>query len=117
MNKKKKYSMIIGRFQPLHAGHIKLIRTVLNEGKNICIALRDTNISDTDPYDDKERFIMCLKEFNKEMADGRLLIVTIPDIEEIVYGRKVGWGIRQIKLDDKTESISATKIRAKRKKK
>jgi len=115
MAKKKKYSLFIGRYQPLHAGHIKLIRTVLNEGKNVCIALRDTNISNTDPYDDKERFIMCLNEFHKEMAEGRLVVITIPDIEEVVYGRKVGWGIRQIKLDDKTESISATKIRKKMK--
>ena len=38
----KKYSLFIGRYQPLHAGHINLIRVVLNEGKNVLVALRDT---------------------------------------------------------------------------
>jgi len=32
----------------------------------------------------------------------------------IKSSRKVGWGIREIKLDEKTEAISATKIRAQR---
>ena len=28
------YSLMIGRYQPLHEGHRKLIKTVLAEGKN-----------------------------------------------------------------------------------
>ncbi len=59
---------------------------------------------------------MFIKAFRKEYGDGRLEILTIPDIEDVCYGREVGWGIRQIKLDEKTEAISATKIRAEAKK-
>jgi len=106
-----KYSLIIGRFQPLHQGHITLIRKVLNENKNVCIALRNTPISNTDPYNIKKRKLMFKKEFNKEIKKGKLIIIKIPDIEEVVYGRKVGWGIREIRLDEKTENISATNIR------
>ncbi len=42
---------------------------------------------------------------------GRYDVILIPDIERVCYGREVGWDIRQIKLDDETEVISATKIR------
>ena len=106
-----KYSLFIGRYQPLHTGQIALIIKVLDEDKNVCVALRDTPIQETDPYSVKERTKMFEKEFSKEIKGKRLVIIVIPDIEEVCYGRKVGWGIRQIKLDEETERISATKIR------
>ena len=37
----KKYSMFIGRWQPLHQGHLWLINQRLQEGKNVCLAIRD----------------------------------------------------------------------------
>lgn len=103
--------MFIGRFQPLHEGHIKLIKTVLQEGKNVCIAVRDTEIDENNPYTLLERHKMIVKAFRKEWNRGQLRCTVIPDIEEICYGRKVGWGIREIRLDKDIESISATKIR------
>jgi len=110
----KKYSFFIGRYQPLHEGHVKLIRTILNEGKNVCIALRKTKIDKKNPYDVNTRIEMFKNVFYDEMETGKLIVIAIPDIEEIVWGRKVGWGRRQIKLDAKTESISATEIRKKK---
>ena len=106
-----KYSLFIGRYQPLHTGHIKLMRTVLDEGKNVLVALRDTGINPQNPYSIKERQEMFEKEFKKEMDTATVRIVVIPDIEEVCWGRGVGWGRREIRLDEKTESISATKIR------
>ena len=50
-----KYSLFIGRYQPFHQGHQELIETVLNDGKNVCIAVRDTPISETDPYSLEDR--------------------------------------------------------------
>ena len=49
----------------------------------------------------------------KELAEyGNLVkIIVIPDIDEICYGRDVGYGIRKIDLDQQTESISGTKTR------
>lgn len=108
---KDRFSLFIGRYQPLHEGHIALIRSVLNEGKRVCVALRDTNVSDTDPYTADERVDMFVKEFEPEIRQGNLKITVIPDIEEVCYGRQVGWGIREIRLDKETEDISATKIR------
>lgn len=100
------YSLVIGRFQPLHDGHKALVQTLLDEGKNVCVALRDTEISDSDPYTTDERIKMW-----KDAFSDKVKVIVIPDIEEVVYGRGVGWGIREIKLSDEIESISATKIR------
>lgn len=100
------YSYFIGRYQPLHEGHKKLIQKVLDEGKSVCVALRDTPIQKSDPYTTYERKQM----FKKEFGD-KIKIIVIPDVKEVCYGRKVGWGIREIRLDEKTEEISATKIR------
>ncbi len=106
-----KYSLFIGRYQPLHDGHKTLIRSVLDEGKNVLVALRDTVISKSDPHSINERQAMFEKEFPGETLTGQMKIMSIPDIEEVCYGRKVGWGIRQIELDPEVEKISATEIR------
>jgi len=101
-----KYSLFIGRYQPLHEGHKKLIQTVIDEGKTPLIALRDTEIDEKNPYSVSTRMAM----FNVEYGD-KVKVITIPDIEEVCYGRDVGYGVRQIDLDEKTKGISATKIR------
>jgi hypothetical protein len=48
--------------------------------------------------------------FKKAFGD-KVKIIPIPDVEDVCYGRGVGWGIREIRLDAQTEEISATKIR------
>lgn len=108
-----KCSLLIGRYQPLHAGHIKLIRSVLGDGKNVCIGLRNTGVNFSNPYTIDERIKMFEKEFELEIKENRMCCVELPDIQEVCYGRNVGWGIREIRLDENIESISATKIRAK----
>lgn len=107
---KKKYSLFIGRYQPFHKGHKKLMEVVLKEGKNVLVGVRDTEIDENNPYTAQERVDMILESMG-DYGD-KLAVIIIPDIEEVCYGRKVGWGIREIKLDEETESISATKIRA-----
>ncbi len=104
-------SLFVGRFQPFHKGHQTLIETVLKKGKPVVIALRDTEISHKNPYTVHERWSMIQKALKKY---GELVkIVVIPDIDEICYGREVGYDIRKIDLDERTESISGTKTREK----
>ena len=102
------HSLVIGRFQPFHKGHISLIQTVLDEGKSVCIAIRDTEVSESNPYSVKEREDMISSVF------PQVKVIVIPDIDEVVYGRNVGWGIREIRLDAGTETISGTKIRGRK---
>jgi hypothetical protein len=39
------------------------------------------------------------------------MVLRLPNITNIVYGRDVGYKIEQVKLDDKIEAISATQKR------
>jgi len=110
---KKIYSLVIGRFQiiPPHKGHLTLIDTLLKEGKNVCIALRDTNVDEKNPYDFNKRHNAFYNIYKDYIKKGIVKIIKIPDIEDVVYGRKVGWGIREIKLAPEIEAISGTKLR------
>ena len=102
---KPKYSLFIGRWQPLHDGHKALFDKVRGEHKNILIGIRDTEIDESNPLTAGERIEM-IKE---QVPDAE--IVVIPDVSEVVHGRGVGWDVREIKLDAETEMISATDIR------
>lgn len=116
MNEEKKiYSLVIGRFQiiPPHKGHLTLIDTLLKEGKNVCIALRDTDIDEKNPYNFHQRYKAFEKIYKDYIAERRIQIIKIPDIEDVVFGRQVGWGIREIKLAPEIEAISGTKLRNK----
>ena len=104
-------SIFIGRYQPLHEGHEKLIQTVLDEGKKVSVALRDTEYSETDPDTIGERKQMFIDMFPGQILAGRMTVIVIPDIDEAVHGRTVGWGIREITLPKEIEAISATAIR------
>ena len=42
---------------------------------------------------------------------GRIKVTLVPNITNICYGRGVGYKIEEIVLDEKTQQISATKIR------
>ena len=105
-------SLFIGRWQPFHEGHQKLIGTVLNEGKRVLIAVRETPISEKNPYNTEER-IQRIKNFYN--GNPNVEVIALPDIAEVCYGRDVGWGIRMIRLEQQIEEISATKIRGSKK--
>ena len=44
--------------------------------------------------------------------ENRIQVSLVPNITNICYGRGVGYKIEEIVLDEKTQQISATKIRA-----
>lgn len=43
---------------------------------------------------------------------GRFVVVPLPNITNICYGRDVGYTVERIVLEDETEAISATKSEA-----
>lgn len=105
------YSLLIGRYQPLHAGHIRLIEHLKDEGNSVLVAIRDTPLNEENPYTIAERKAMFRQAFP---TDPNPKVIVLDDIEAVCYGREVGWDIRQIHLDVETEAISATHIRGKR---
>ena len=108
-----KYSIFIGRWQPWHKGHRWLIDQQLNKGKNVCIAIRDMEKNEKNPFSSKE----ILDNLNSELKDlidtNRIKVIIIPDIESINYGRGVGYDIIEHVPPENIKDISATKIREK----
>lgn len=105
----KPASLFIGRWQPFHEGHQALIESVLKTGKPVVVAIRDTQPSKNNPFSTSERWAMIQDAMQKWGSLVR--IVVIPDIDEVCYGRDVGYGIRRIELTDEIEAISGTKKR------
>lgn len=107
----RKSSLFVGRWQPFHQGHKALIETVLKKGKPVVIAIRDTEIDYQNPFSTFERWTQIQKAL---IEYGDLVkVIVIPNIDEICYGRDVGYGIRKIDLKPQLEDISGTKTRNK----
>lgn len=112
-----KYSMFVGRWQPLHKGHLWLINERLKEGKNVWLAIRDVKPDEKNPWTAQEIEKMVhdgdLKDLIKE---GKVVTSIIPDIESINYGRGVGYDIIEHVPPTEIGEISATSIREQMKK-
>jgi cytidyltransferase-like protein len=109
-----KYSLFIGRWQPLHKGHLWLINERLKEGKKVWLAIRDVEPDKNNPWTAKEIEKMIHEgELKDLIADGRVITSIIPDIESVNYGRGVGYQIIEHVPPEEIGEISATKIREK----
>ena len=55
-----KKGLILGRFQPLHMGHLSLFETVINNGEEllICIGSSNEERTENNPYSSSERIKM-----------------------------------------------------------
>lgn len=104
-------AFMLGRYQPFHDGHKKLIVEGINRVGQVCVAIRDTQGTDAkNPFslDEVEQNIRSgLAEY-----EGKFTVIRVPNITKIFYGRDVGYGIEQIVLDEATQNISATKVRS-----
>jgi cytidyltransferase-like protein len=104
-------ALFVGRYQPFHAGHQRLIEEGLRRVGQVCIAVRDTHgIDEKNPlpfFAVKQRIETALSAHA-----GRFVVVPLPNITNVFYGRDVGYAVERIELDATTETISATKLRA-----
>jgi nicotinamide mononucleotide adenylyltransferase len=108
---KEKYDLYIGRWQPWHDGHQWLINQSLQKGKNVCIAIRDVETDDKNPWEPHWIFNALTNRFKEEILSGRIKLTIIPDIDSINIGREVGYDIIEHVPSDEIAQISATKIR------
>lgn len=107
-----KYSMFVGRWQPLHKGHLWLINQRLKEGKNVWLAIRDVAPDEKNPWTAEEIQAMVHDgELKDLILDGRVITSIIPDIESINYGRGVGYDVIEHIPPAEIGEISATSIR------
>lgn len=103
--------MMIGRFQPFHEGHVKLFESILEKQGQVVIGVRDTfNIDEKNPLDFSHVMKYIVAALSPKHS-GKFVVLQLPNITGVYYGRDVGYTVEQIHLDAATESVSATKIR------
>ena len=124
---KKPTTQMLGRWQPWHDGHTALFKKALKETGQVCIMVRDvggivgedagagrTGTQDDNPFD----FDTVVKNIKDGLATHatygvEYIVMQVPNIVDISYGRGVGYTFTQHDLGEKIHDISATKIRAK----
>jgi adenylylsulfate kinase len=106
--KEGQYHLFIGRWQPLHEGHKQMFNQVLHNGGRVCIAIRDVEVNENNPFNTKEVFANLSKEY---WYNENVQIIVIPDICSVDFGRGVGYDIVEHVPPTEVGEISATKIR------
>ena len=125
---KKPTTQMLGRWQPWHDGHTALFKKALLETGQVCIMIRDvggivgedagggrTAEQNDNPFNIYEVKKNIRVELFKEGFNygEEYIIMEVPNIVDISYGRGVGYTFTQHDLGEDIHNISATKIRAK----
>jgi len=101
-------TLMLGRYQPWHEGHHALYKEAGKRTDQVLLGVRNTyNTSEKDPlkFDQVKEYIA-----KDEFMDGAL-VLRLPNITNIVYGRDVGYKIEQVDLGADIHAISATEKR------
>tara|TARA_B100000123_G_scaffold223966_1_gene172581 strand:- start:31 stop:414 length:384 start_codon:yes stop_codon:yes gene_type:complete len=101
--------MFIGRWQPLHNGHKWLISQKLDAGIPVLICVRDIPPDAKNPFTTEQTVEMLEAAY----IDQDVVVISIPDIESVNYGRGVGYGVIEHVPPADIGFISATEIRRK----
>ena len=124
----KPTAMMLGRWQPWHDGHTELFCRALSETGQVAILIRDvggiigrdagagrTNVQEDNPFSAQEAIANIEVGLdNAGFTNGKqYIIMMVPNIVDISFGRGVGYTFTEHDLGKSVENISATKIRAK----
>ena len=117
---KKPTAQMLGRWQPWHDGHTELFKRALQKTGQVCIMFRDVDGIDAgvdgqadNPFafeEVKKRFSEYFSKHGFE-ENKEFVVVKVPNIVDISYGRGVGYTFTEHDLGEKIHKISATKIR------
>ena len=123
---KKPTVQMLGRWQPWHKGHTELFKKALTLTGQVVIMVREvygfdgdagagrTVVQDDNPFGE----IAVIEGIKNGLAEegfieGReYMILVVPNIVDISYGRGVGYTFTEHDLGEQVHNISATKIRA-----
>jgi|TARA_B110000977_G_C11043765_1_gene479783 hypothetical protein len=125
---RKPTTQMLGRWQPWHDGHTALFKKALVETGQVVIMVRNvegiigedagagrTVVQDDNPFD----FITISSDIQWALKQHgfthhvEYIIMQVPNIVDISYGRGVGYTLTEHDLGATIHNISATKIRAK----
>ena len=123
---RKPTTQMLGRWQPWHDGHTELFRRALAETGQVCIMIRNvegivgedagggrTMVQDDNPFDVDTVRTNIIKGLEAAGYAYRreYIIINVPNIVDISYGRGVGYTFTEHDLGEEIHNISATKIR------
>jgi cytidyltransferase-like protein len=103
----RKYAAFVGRWQPMHKGHMWLIKKKLDLGIPCVIFVRDIPPDEKNPFTTEETVDMIRTAFTGE----DVIVQAIDDIESVNWGRGVGYETNEFKPPEDIKRISATEIR------
>ena len=124
---KRPTTQMLGRFQPWHDGHTELFRRSLAETGQVVIMIRDvggivgedagagrTAAQTDNPFDMEVVKANIITALAKQGYEHKInyVIMEVPNIVDISYGRGVGYTFTEHDLGSEIHNISATKIRA-----
>ena len=119
---KKPTVEMLGRWQPWHDGHTALFKKALKKTGQVCIMYRDVGgvHAGVEGQDDNP---FLFEEVKKNIIAGlathgytegkEYIVLKVPNIIDISYGRGVGYTFTEHDLGEKIHKISATNIRKK----
>jgi len=123
----KPTTQMLGRWQPWHDGHTELFKRALAETGQVVIMVRDvggivgqdagggrTAAQQDNPfvYEDVWHGIRDGLQAAGYEYSNQYIVMRVPNIVDISYGRGVGYTFTEHDLGKEVHSISATKIRA-----
>ena len=113
MNSKKPTVQMMGRYQPWHGGHRELFKQAVKKTGQVAIMVRDMPVDNNNPLQWYEVRDIIEEDLTKHgFTIGKdYVIMQVPNIVDITYGRDVGYSITLERLPDEIENISATEIR------
>ncbi len=124
----KPTTQMLGRWQPWHDGHTELFKKALAVTGQVAIMIRDvggivgrdagagrtSTKQDDNPFGEIQVIENIEAGLAKEGFNNgfEYIILVVPNIVDISYGRGVGYTFTQHDLGEAIHNISATKIRA-----
>ena len=104
---------MMGRYQPWHGGHRELFKQAMKRTGQVAIFVRNMSVNNDNPLKFEEVAEIITEDLTKHnfTIDKDYVIMQVPNIVDITYGRDVGYSITLERLPDEIENISATKIR------
>ena len=117
---KKPTTQMLGRWQPWHDGHTELFKRALAQSGQVIIMVRDVQGADAgmgntdNPFDFNQVVVNIRNGLEKHgfTMNREYIVMKVPNIIDISYGRGVGYTFTEHDLGKEIHNISATKIRA-----
>ena len=110
---RKPTAQMLGRWQPWHDGHTALFKKALEETGQVIIMVRDVG-GTNNPFDFTKVCVNIRNELEEHgyTMNKEYIVMKVPNIVNISYGRGVGYTFTEHNLGEEVHKISATNIRA-----